>query len=70
MAKKQLIEFSSELYEEIDKIAKIKEKSRADVIRQALALYFVANESLEKNKKERRVAIIENDKIIERYVLI
>lgn len=69
MAKKQLLELSTDLASALETLAEKNEKSKSDVIRQALALYFVANEALDKNKKNRRIAIVEGDKIIERYVL-
>lgn len=69
MAKKQVFELSSELAEELDRIAAAKEKSKVDVLRQALGLYFLVNQEINKNKKDRRIAIVENDKILEKYVL-
>jgi len=69
MAKKQMFELSSELVAELDRLAAENEKSKADVMRQALALYFLVNAELTKNKRKRRIAIVEDDKILEKYVL-
>lgn len=69
MTKKQLFELSSDLADELERIAAENNKSKADVMRQALALYFLVNEEVGRDKKNRRVAIVEGKKILDRYVL-
>lgn len=64
---KKLFEFSSDLLAALDKVARRKGLSREDVVRQALALYFLADEEIAKNKTHRRVAIIEDGEIVSEY---